>query len=201
MKTSFAIIATCVILLLASTQLKAQKQDYIINNLGDTVKCEVKVPPLFGVPRYKTAGSNQWQRISLKNTNEYYTTQNHTLIRRVVKPDGKAVFMKVLENGKISLYEESTTDTNMAAGPNATPTTTISTEWYAAKTPDLNKVAKKIDLGSFGLSFKSKKKRIAEISAMMVDDKAVADKFTADDKFNYKAVRNIIHLYNTGEVL
>lgn len=189
-------------LLLTSTQLKAQKQDYIITNLGDTLICQIKLPVMsFGAPRYKTIDMHGWQRILLTNTNEYYTAASNTLKRKVLKTDGKAVFMKVLENGKISLYEESTINTNPAPGPDGLPTTMISTSLYAAKLPDLNKVVENIDVGSFGLSFKSKGKRINELSAILLDNKTVAEKFVAENKFNYKSVRNIIHLYNTGESL
>ena len=34
---------------------------------------------------------------------------------------------------------------------------------------------------------------------LLSDNKAVYDKFIADDKVSLKQIRNIIHLYNTGK--
>ena len=46
---------------------------------------------------------------------------------------------------------------------------------------------------------KTRAERKTDFANMLIDNKNVYEKFLADDKFSFEQIRNIIHLYNTGE--
>lgn len=46
---------------------------------------------------------------------------------------------------------------------------------------------------------KSKKARKDVLAGMLYDNKEVYNKFVADDSFSFDQIRNLVHLYNTGQ--
>jgi len=59
-----------------------------------------------------------------------------------------------------------------------------------------------IALKTSGLSLsKPRQSRMDILAKMLMDNKAVYDKYKANGKFTFKQIRNIVHLYNTGHPL
>lgn len=169
---------------------KAQ-QDYVITTKGDTLHCKVNIP-FIGGHKYKAAGMADAVKISTDDIKEYYIARKKALFLSVFKNGGtKREFMPVLEKGKINLYEV----VNNNYGPNGTSTST--TTWYVSKGTD-----NAIELKTSGLFLsKSRENRKNELADMFKDNKAVYDKYMTDDDFGFKQIRNLVHLYNTGEIL
>ncbi|WP_342645220.1 hypothetical protein [Mucilaginibacter sp. CSA2-8R] len=46
---------------------------------------------------------------------------------------------------------------------------------------------------------KNRKERKSELVQMLADNPAVLEQFYKDEIFTFKELRNIIHLYNTGQ--
>ena len=88
--------------------------------------------------------------------------------------------MTVVESGKINLYELITNYNNVTV-----------TEWFASKGTDTGILIKDNSLSG------NRKRR--DFEALIADNKAVYEKYTADDKFRFNNIRNLVHLYNTGE--
>jgi hypothetical protein len=102
----------------------------------------------------------------------------------------KPTFLPVLEKGKISLYYQVFETYSSRYG------TTSTVSWFAGKNSDHVETIKTTGLN---LSGKSRAERRLDFSKLLMDNKAVYDKFIADDKFGFDDVRNIVHLYNTGK--
>jgi len=105
----------------------------------------------------------------------------------------------VIEKGKISLYEMIyTTYTGTTTTYSGTMTTnTTTTEWYVSKGSD-----NVSDIKTSGLfMLKAKQKRKDTFAEMLKDNKNIYDKYLAEDKFSFKQIRNLVHLYNTGKPL
>ena len=102
--------------------------------------------------------------------------------------------MRVLESGKINLYDETTK--NMIPGPNGMSFNGSTTQLYAAKGSDS---VKELEYSQFGaIQFNSKKDRMNVLAEMLKDNKDVYDKFIAGNKFSFDQIKYLVHLYNTG---
>jgi len=191
-----------VILLLFTLSAKAQNSDYVITTNGDTLACTITTPAFVQNGKYKTSGMDKSKQILMSEIKEYYISKDSALFRKVYKRPGKtgsAKFMVVLENGKINLYEEIINTTYMNPGMNGGMYTNSSTTWYLSKGSDTLKAIKNADFSISALFFKSRKSRENEFAEMIMDNKKVYDKYLADDKFSFKEVRNLVHVYNTGK--
>lgn len=189
-------ILFCCSLLLFTIKAEAQTdslkfEDYVITVKGDTLKCAITFP-LMTNGRYTLPGTDKSQKMDIKKIKEFYTTRKDDRERAVIKGDtsNKAVFLKVVENGKISLYEEIYTRYSFGMPSGST------TEWYIGKGSDLVTELKTSALISIG---KSRKKRKDILGDMLKDKPEVYDKYVANDKFSFKEVQDLVHFYNTGE--
>ncbi|HAL82682.1 MAG TPA: hypothetical protein DCO83_10955 [Mucilaginibacter sp.] len=97
--------------------------------------------------------------------------------------------MTVVESGKINLYELITSTTSY--GANGTMYSSSNTGWYVSKGTDTAILIKGTLL--------ARQKRKNEFADLLADNKTVYDKYMADDKFGFDEIRNLVHLYNTGE--
>jgi hypothetical protein len=202
MKIFPKILMICNILVLASLNLKAQNKDYVITIRGDTLACTITTPAFVPNGKYKTAQMNRPREISENEIKEYYISKDRILYREVLKRPGKAasaLFMVVLESGKINLYDETTNTTYMNSGPYGGVSSSSSTVWYISKGSDTIKPIKNSDFSISSVFFKSRKTRENVFAGMIMDNKEVYDKYLADDKFSFKQVRYLVHLYNTGK--
>jgi hypothetical protein len=194
--SAFMLIVLC----LFTTSAIAQNTDYVITVQGDTLACKITELGWVHNGNYKTAQMKSKKQILLKEIKEYYVSKHNVIYRKVYKRADKpnaAEYLTVLENGKINLYEEIYYTPDMHQ--NSFKYDNSSTRWYIAKGSDTVKVLKNSDLSLATLFFKSKEKRKGDFEQMIMDNKEVYDKYLADDKFSFKQIRTLIHLYNTGE--
>lgn len=165
-------------------------QDYVITVKGDSIPCRISAP-LIGKMKYKVDSMGESKKIKPDEIREYYIARKNDRERAVYKDStGRPWFMTVIEKGRISLYQVITIYYHNGL-------TTSSTEWYVGKGSDYVSDLKTSSL----FSLKSKRKRKDIFAEMLKDNKAVYDKYMADDKFSFKQIRNLVHLYNTGQPL
>jgi hypothetical protein len=168
---------------------KAQT-DYVITVKGDSIPCKITTP-LVGRPKYKVDSASDSKKIKPDEIREYYIARKDFRERSVyTDSNSKPIFVTIIEKGRISLYELVTSHYNNGF-------TTTTTEWYAGKGSDYVTDLKTSSL----FLFKSKKKRKDIFGEMLSDNKAVYDKYVGEDKFSFKQIRNLVHLYNTGQLL
>jgi len=179
----FAFLTSTLVCLLFSAKLFAQ--DYLITANGDTIKCRISIS-ITGKAKYQTKETAKPQKITVEDVKEFFLADDSTTFRAVYL-NAEKVFMKMLEKGKIDIYESIYYNTSYMNGNGIS---TVST--YILKTTDTVQ-----DLKYHELPYSNKKCKLF-LEPILVDNKAVYDKFIADDKFSFKAIRNIVHLYNTG---
>jgi hypothetical protein len=188
MKPLFKKVTICIVAALFALGVKAQSQDYVITTKGDSIPCTIKIPLITcGDGNYKTSATGPAIKIKPEEIKEYYISKKNTLYRAVVK-EGKTKpgFLLVLETGKISLYEE-VTDVYV----NNTVTTV--TKWYVAKGSDTVRPLKTDDV----FYSKSRKQRQGEFTTLISDNHAVYTQYTAENKFSFKRIRNLVQQYNS----
>jgi hypothetical protein len=182
---------------------KAQ-HDYVITANGDSLTCEINVR-LLGVPKYKVKGAKESKKVRPDEIKEYYVADEDALFKSVLDMSGDGfnqnprLFMPVLEKGKICLYQMiySTPGTSVGVGlgPISVGAGTTTIKYYVSKTDDwVSEVKTK---GILSSSSKLKIKNRAFLN-MIEDNKEVYNKCLEDNDFSFKAIRNLIHLYNTG---
>lgn len=193
MKALFAQTVLCFALLFFTSNLKAQNRDYLITIKGDTLNCKINGE------KYKADGMDKPKRISFYEIKEYYIAKDNLLCRAVYLPEHRLPqFMTVLESGKINLYQQTNEYYQMNSVQGGMSYSTSITDWYIAKETDTVTIVKNSDISLGAIFFKSKKTRKNDFAEMLKDNKAVYDKFIAEDKFSIGEIRNLIHLYNTG---
>lgn len=195
MKTSVAGVIIAIALSVLTLRLKAQDQDYVIPVYGDTVKCTITRPFMSDNGRYQAAGMRSSKKIRIEEIKEYYISKDKKLYRAVFKSRTNIVYMEVLENGDISLYEQF----NQGSYVNGSFYANSSSVWFIGKGSIIVTPINDYGVAVSNLFANRKKKRINEFAELIRDKKLVYDKFIADNTFNNTEIRNIIHLYNTGE--
>ena len=184
---------TLLIIFILAISAKAQKGDYVITTKGDTIACTISAPML-GAMKYKinkTDSTEKPKKISVKDIKEFYTAKKDIWGRRVyvhAYDTLYAVYLSVIESGRINLYQEITNN----SGPYGY---TSSTQWYIAKGSDTTKILKTSSLSIF---MRSKGKRKNDFAEMLSDNKNVYDEFLKTTDFSFGTIRNFVHLYNTG---
>ncbi len=172
--------------LLLTTVAEAQKSkkrnsDYVITPKGDTLACVITIP-MFGKNTYTTMFDTT-QVLKPDEIMEYYIRSKNEHYRSVFRPgETKPVFLKILETGKINLYEDQIANTSMDS---------YKVAWYITK--DLNKL---IELRGNKLSPGKAQKN--DLEKMLMDNNDVYDAYLHDTKFTFDETRSYIHLYNTG---
>jgi hypothetical protein len=179
------------VLLTAGFTSQAQN-DRVISTNGDTVACEVYQPFFHANKasyRYKTSNGDS-RKITADSVKEFYNADRSIWFRRVIADRKKHWFMSVVEDGKINLYEIIVTTTS--PGANGVFYNNSNTEWYVSKGSDTVTILK-------GKLF-GREKRKNGFAELLADNKTVYDRYMADDKFGFDEIRNLVHLYNTGEL-
>jgi len=160
---------------------KKRISDYVITPKGDTMICVITIP-MFGKDTYTTMVDTP-RVLKPDEIKEYYIHSKNELYRSVFRPgETKPVFLKVLETGKIDLYEDLTANTAKD---------TYNAIWYITKEP-----GKLIELRGNKLSPGKGQKN--DLEKMLMDNNDVYDAYLHDTKFTFDEVRSYIHLYNTG---
>ena len=186
-------------LLVLSTFAKAQDNDYIINNHGDTIQCKIKTPALGGEPKYQPINAlhDAYVKITIEEIKEYYLSDPQITFRRIYIDSTKAgpavAFMRPMERGTISIYlcETSTSYYTFHNTYYSFP----AIQWYVTKNSD---TATLLKTSLPGIIKTSKGERKDVLAELLKDKKDVYDKYVKENKFDSKYILNIIHLYNTG---
>lgn len=156
-----------------------------MNYQGDTLKCLI-TGRVLGDGRFKSPDMKKPQKIFIEHIREYYISETNTTYRAVIKPNNTPVFLPVIEKGKIALYEEQV-DSSMPGINGGIGFHSFKTNWFVSK-------------GTITVD-DLKRHRKEKVANLIRDNKAVYDKFMLDNDFSDEALRNIIHLYNTGKPL
>jgi hypothetical protein len=187
LKKTLLFITASILAFSASAQ-----SDYVITVKGDSTACKISTPFIGGI-KYKSEAMTESQEITPDEIKEYYIARKNTRFRSVFSDrssTSKPVFMKVIEKGRISLYEIIYTNTNITFNSNNTYSTTV---WYAGKGSDYVSVLK-----ANALLMPTKRLRKDDFAQMLADNEDVYNKYKADDKFSFVQIRNLVHLYNKG---
>lgn len=186
---------TC-ILLYAGAAAQERYWDYVITVKGDSIRCNI-TKPLIGALKYRSAQMSKAEKIEIAEIKEFSSAANEVHQRAVFKDSSsKPVYMNVLEKGKISLYSLVIT-TSSYSGSKGVTTSTSTDNWYVAKGSDYVKGFKSSGI-FLGESRQSRKDYFGEL---LKDNPDVYNKYMAEKKFNFKSIRNMVDLYNTGEPL
>lgn len=163
--------------------------DWLVTSKGDTINCIIDEPSsdLIGgskYGKYKLNNGGKWIKITPESVKSYYLNESKELWKPMyVAEDSTITFMPLLEAGKINLFVRVYNNgrfTGVTMFINKSKSDTV----YRLKTN--------------GYSF-NRKERKNMLATMLMDNKQAYDQFIADDKFTFKQMRNIVHLYNTGE--
>lgn len=186
--TPMKLLLSIIMFTVLTVNVKAQ--DYVITVKGDSIPCSISTP-LIGRVKYKVDSMGESKKIKPDEIREYYIARKNDRERAVYKDStSRPWFMTVIEKGRISLYQLITTYYHNGM-------TTSNTEWYVGKGSDYVSDLKSSSL----ITFKSKRKRKDIFAEMLKDNQAVYDKYIAEDKFSFKQIQNLVHLYNTGQPL
>nr|WP_294790217.1 hypothetical protein [uncultured Mucilaginibacter sp.] len=179
--------------------VKKSKPDYVIlANSNDTLFCDIKIGLISLKPSYKTFEKGAKSiKITPENVKEYYTGGKDDLYQVIFtkEEDDSIFFAKVVERGKINLFEVAVqyTTGGYGFGGGAVGGGT-NTTWYISKGSNN---AEPIKFSSALSSDREKRKTLLE--EMVADNKDVADRYAATNKkFTFNHIKNLVHLYNTG---
>ena len=187
MKISFTKALIFITAIILTFNANAQS-DYVITVKGDSIPCKISIP-LIGSNKYKSDAMSGPEKIKPDVIKEYYIARKNFRQRAVFRDNStKPTYMTVIERGKISLYE-------MVYSNYYNGMTTTTVTWYVSKGSD-----NVSDLKTSALfSFKSRQTRKDDFAEMLKDNKVVYDLYISEDKFSFKQIRNLVHLYNTGQ--
>jgi hypothetical protein len=170
----------------------AQNNDRVITINNDTIPCKITGRSIFSTYKYSTTENGKTEKITKEKFREFYTGDKSIWYRKIFLGDDEVVFMKVLERGKISLYETFVTVNNMTTHISST-----NLRWYATKNSD---TAVFIKTDAFAIFTGNKKGRKA-FANYIADKKAVYDQYTAMEDPGIEDMVGLTLLYNTGERL
>lgn len=174
--------------LAASLAAIAQNNDRVITVKNDTIPCKIILKRLFGTYKYTTTDSSNAIKIDKDNVTEFYSADKKIWFRKIYASKGTFIahdlMMKVLERGKISLYETWVRVNGVT-----------NTLWYATKNSDTGIYIKTDAMAIISGTRKGKKIFITYLA----DNKPIQEKYIADDNPEIDEIRRLVHWYNTGE--
>lgn len=160
-------------------QSTAQTNDYLVTVTGDTLKFPIKANYFGGGYRYSTTDKKK-HKIQPEEIKEFYLAAD-TMLHRAIKvaPASHPVFVEVLEDGKIKLYERSI---QSKYG--------VTVYWYVSSDNVPLTLIK-----TNGFEAASRDSRKALLNRMMAGDME-ALKGINDKGLTYEDVRSSIKIYN-----
>lgn len=205
MKSPFYKSLACVLLVLffADTLKAQEKRDYVIKTTGDTVYCDVSAS-MFGKNMfYKSFQMASKEKIDPETIKQYTITHQKERFVAIPVEEGEPLqYLKVIEEGGISLYQQTFKYTTAGSydgltGAYTGATTSETDDWYITK--DGVKF-EPLKTSSFKMT-KTKPERIELFKNMISDKPRILVRFKADNSFSFDKLQYIIHLYNTGKEL
>lgn len=194
MKLKFLLL-TSICLLLSTAKIFAQDvdttkkfNDYIISLKNDTIKCHIG-SRFLGKLTYKVDGARRAKPFDADSVNGFYRSEDSSLFvpRRLPGAD-KLIFLRLVEGGKIKLYEHKVSDTK-----------STSFFWYVSKNNDSLQFIKISTMGIYIGS--SRKKREQIFMDLIADNPALLDKYKEERKttnYNFELIQFYVKLYNDG---
>jgi hypothetical protein len=179
-------IISFVIFLTAGIFARAQNTDRVITVNTDTILCKIKAPGMLstGTFRYTPAGGKRSTKIRESEVREFYSTDRKLWYQKIVNNEGQPVFMRVLERGKICLYEVIVYATEGQV-----------TDWYATKNSDTGIYIKTTGLPLVDGTKKGKKVFVT----WLADNKPVGDQYIAENNPPIEEIKRLVRWYNTGD--
>ncbi|MDO3626179.1 hypothetical protein [Mucilaginibacter sp. BT774] len=162
--------------------------DYIISLKNDTIKCHLG-SRFSGKLTYKVDGAHRAKPFDADSVNGFYRSEDSSFFvpRRLPGAD-KLTFLRLLERGKINLYEKNASNAN-----------SISFFWYVSKNNDSLKFIK---IGTTGIYIgSSRKSREQVFMNLIADNPALLDKYKEERKstnYNFELIEFYVKLYNDG---
>src|SRR4051812_12715916 len=102
-----AFILTVLTLSLLNVHAQELYRDLVITQKGDSIRCNINPFPAIGAVKYKSAAMIKPEKLEPEKIKEYFTLGFKVDIKAVFIDNSKTpVYMKVVEKGKISLYEK-----------------------------------------------------------------------------------------------
>jgi hypothetical protein len=171
-----------VIFVLSFTDVKAQQTqgNYVITRQGDTIKCEFS-GKFWGRIKYRRDKQDSYHKIDTATIKEYYSQKDEATYRALILPNtGKPAFVKLIEDGKINLYE-------LLIISNRSSTK----YWYACKD---NKPAVEVDNTKL---FHSNQNFKQNISNLLADNSNAVQEYKQQMSYNFKTIKYLVHYYNS----
>lgn len=176
------------IIIFSAVAINIKAQDYVITTNGDSIPCKISVPLLGGALRYQTDGTSKAVIISGETVKVYYWAKQNQLYHLVFINDmSHPHFMTFIEKGKLDLYEAKYNVGSVGFQTSASA-------WFIGKGSCIVHEVKAPALS--GITVET---MMSNFVKAIRDNPDVYNKFVADRKFTNKAIRNLVHLYNTGE--
>ncbi|WP_426668175.1 hypothetical protein ACPPVU_18850 [Mucilaginibacter sp. McL0603] len=185
-------LITLITLLVTFLTAGAQNNDRVITINNDTIPCKIIGRTTFSTYKYTTSENGKAEKITKDKFREFYTGDKSIWYRKIFLGDDEVVFMKVLERGKISLYETFVAINNMT-----THISTTNLKWYATKNSD---TAVFIQTDASAIFTGNKKGRKA-FAGYIADKKDVYDQYIAIKDPSIEDMVLLALVYNTGERL
>ncbi|MES2279664.1 MAG: hypothetical protein V4592_26755 [Bacteroidota bacterium] len=184
MRTTFTLLLSVLVFI-----AKAQTEDYVITTNGDTVRCYVEISNQ-GTAKYKVP-DGKYEKIKIDKIKEYYDQLNDLRFRAVYRDSSKRPeFLRVIENGLISLYMHNNNYYGMIGAITVAPTSMLIT-----KGGDRAVTIKTTSL----LNNDTRQQRKDTLAVMFADKPEIYHMYKDDGKFGGGKILNLVHLYNTGK--
>jgi len=198
MKLSHLKLALTCISILFFFNVYAQ-DDYVITAKGDSLPCKVSNPSLFSFSdylSYKTQEMNKPLKIKADEIDSYYIKRQRAVFQSVFLPgSNKPTFLKVIEKGKINIFEKIVTTYTNGGNSQLAPTTSSATLWYISKGSNHVNELKTNQLFFPG---KSKNERKDDFIDMLKDNQDAYAYYLKEKDFSFERLKTIVHFYNTG---
>lgn len=162
----------------------AQESGYVIKDSGDTVVCSIKTAGVNGF-KWKTDAEKDWKYFG--GMKEFHLDQSKLTYQKKTLPDSTKVFLKVLEQGKINLYEY------LQVYPGIT-TSDVVVRWYASKSVD-DQVEEVKSNRVFNKTNRTERRQA--LYHLLAGQPTVLSDFKKRD-YTFDEIRNAVHVYNTG---
>jgi hypothetical protein len=173
-------------LILTFTLFKAQSQqkDYIITTKGDTIGANIKLDFWSGKVLYQLPGAKRFKPVDDNTVEQYFWSENNnaTFIAIILPGNNSPTFVKLLERGKINLYE-------VVSHSGKTSTK----YWYASK-PN----APIFEINNERRLLGTDKQLKRNFTALLSDNQRLLQSFNQQNKYSFKLIRYSIQQYNAG---
>jgi hypothetical protein len=213
--TSIYLLALVIKAFAQEDSSKFKNYDYVVNLNNDTIRCKIKFRKFTtafqsarkaanGRIKYQVAGVSGSKNVDADSIKAYYLARDSSFYLSEYLPGTDyRVFVKLLQRGKINLYEFSLSvgaaTMRQANGSFITTANQKNSYWYVNKDNDPLRELKATTI----FTDESRKERKKMFSEMIADDEPLKAQFEADSDFGLERLRYYIRQYNqhqTGEV-